>query len=208
MDLRGFQCPELGDLGCENDQLPSNPEVVSDLLLHLEPCKSMGPDEILPRTVIQLADVITRPLSMIFEWSWESGEVPVDWKLDNVVLIFEKGKNDDPGNYRPVSVILVPGKIIEIILGGTEKHLKENTTIGHSQQGLKREKSNLSNLISFYDKETHLADQEKPVDVICLDFSKVFYTISHSVLLDKMTSPQLDKYIMGWICIPVKDEGK
>ncbi|KAJ7413875.1 hypothetical protein BTVI_42154 [Pitangus sulphuratus] len=44
-----------------------------------------------------------------FERSWESGEVPVNWKLSNVVPIFKKGKKDDPGNYRPVSLTSVPG---------------------------------------------------------------------------------------------------
>ncbi|GAB0186493.1 hypothetical protein GRJ2_001114600 [Grus japonensis] len=31
------------------------------------------------------------------EQSWESGEVPVDWKLANVVPVFKKGKKEDPG---------------------------------------------------------------------------------------------------------------
>lgn len=43
-----------------------------------------------------------------------------------------------------------------------------------------RGKSCLINLISFYDKVTHVADQRKPV-VIFLDFNKGFYTASHNI---------------------------
>ncbi|KAJ7422027.1 RNA-directed DNA polymerase from mobile element jockey-like protein [Pitangus sulphuratus] len=137
---------------------------------------------------------------MIFECSWESGEVPVDWKLANIVLIFKKGKKEDSRNYRPVSLTSVPGKVMEkIILEGIEKHLKDSVVTAHSQYGFMRGKSCLSNLISFYDKVTHLADQGKPVDVIFLDFGKAFDTVSCKILLDKMSSTQLDKHIMWWV---------
>ncbi|KAJ7403656.1 hypothetical protein BTVI_75840 [Pitangus sulphuratus] len=127
---RGSQCPELQDRACENDQLPVNPETVRDLLLQLDPCKSMGPDGIHPRTLKKLADVITKPPSIIFELSWESREAPADWKLASVVPVFKK---DDTKNYRPVRFISVLGKVIEkIILGSTEKHLNDDVVIGHS----------------------------------------------------------------------------
>ncbi|KAJ7406679.1 rna-directed dna polymerase from mobile element jockey-like [Pitangus sulphuratus] len=117
---RGPQCPEQEDHECENDQLPVNTELVRDLLLHLDPYKTIH-DEILK----ELVDVIAKPLSMIFEWSWESGEVQAEWKLMNLAPIFKNGKKEDPRNYRPVSLTTVPSKIMEkIILGGIEKHLK------------------------------------------------------------------------------------
>lgn len=56
------------------------------------------------------------------------------------------------------------------------------------------------NLILFYDKVTHLVDQEKPVDVIFSDFSKAFDPVSYSsILLDKISSIQLDKYTIEWM---------
>ena len=76
----------------------------------------------------------------------------------------------------------MPGKIRErIILRVTEKHLKDNAIIGHNQCRFTRGKSCLMSLISFYDKVTHLAKQEKPADIIFLDFSRAFSVVSHNV---------------------------
>ncbi|NWW20033.1 PO22 protein, partial [Falcunculus frontatus] len=172
---------ELEDHNGKNDQLPVNPEIVWDLLLQLDPYNSIGPDGIHSTILKELADVIAKPLS-IFKQSRESKEVPADWKLTNIVPIFKKNKKENLKNYRPVSLTSVPGKVTEIILGGTEKHLKDNAVIGHSQHGFMRAKSCLSNPTSFYDKVTHPADQGKPVDVTFLDFSKAFDTVSHSIL--------------------------
>lgn len=38
--------------------------------------KSKGPNKIHPGVLKELADVVTEPLSMIFQKSWHSGEVP------------------------------------------------------------------------------------------------------------------------------------
>ncbi|KAJ7419527.1 hypothetical protein WISP_53496 [Willisornis vidua] len=96
-----------------------------------------GPDEIHTRILRELTNV-TKPLSMIFERSLESGDIPADWKLANIVPIFKKGKKEDPENYRLASLTSVPGKVMEIILGTIEKHLKDNTVTGHSQHSFMR----------------------------------------------------------------------
>ena len=117
-------------------------ELVQDLLLPMDACKSTGSDGVYARVLGELANVITKLLSIIFQWSWDSGEVPFDCKLAKVVPIFKKVKKEDPGNYRPVSHISVPGKIMEkIMLGVIEKHLKDNSDIGRSQHKLMRERS-------------------------------------------------------------------
>ncbi|KAJ7423410.1 hypothetical protein BTVI_09768 [Pitangus sulphuratus] len=55
-------------------------------------------------------------------------EIPVDWDLANVVPVFRKGREGDPGNYRPDSLTSVTGESMErIIVGVIEKHLKDNS---------------------------------------------------------------------------------
>lgn len=89
-----------------------------------------------------------------FEWSWESGEVLLDWKLVNVVPVFKKGKKNELGNYRTASLSSAPCEVIEeIILVGFEKHLEDNAVIGPSQHSSVRGTSCLANMISFCDKE-------------------------------------------------------
>ncbi|PKU45402.1 rna-directed dna polymerase from mobile element jockey-like [Limosa lapponica baueri] len=79
--------------------------------------------------------------------------------------IYEKDCKEDPGNYRPVSLTLVPGKVMEQInLAAIVRHVQDNQVIRPSQHGFMKGRSCLTNLISFYDKMTHLVDEA--VDVV------------------------------------------
>ncbi|CAM4697277.1 unnamed protein product [Lepidochelys kempii] len=195
------QTAVLGITKCGRDGQPSvEIEAVRDYLEKLDVHKSMGPDELHPRVLKELAAVIAEPLAIIFENSWRTGEVPDDWKKANVVPIFKKGKKEDPGNYRPVSLTSVPGKIMEQVLKESIlKHLHERKVIRNSQHGFTKGRSCLTNLIAFYDEITGSVDEGKAVDVLFLDFSKAFDTVSHSILVSKLRKYGLDECTIRWV---------
>ncbi|GAB0188304.1 mitochondrial enolase superfamily member 1 [Grus japonensis] len=84
-----------------------------------------------------------------------TGAVPEDWRKANVTPVFKKGKKEDPGNYRPISLTSIPGKVVEqLILDVISKHVEEKKVIGSGQHGFTKGKSCLTNLIAFFDGMT------------------------------------------------------
>jgi len=54
-------------------------------------------------------------------------------------------------------------------------------------------KSYQTNLITFYNRRTLYVDVGRTVDVVYLVFSRVFDTVSHSLLLEKLGRYRLDE---------------
>jgi len=114
-----------------------------------------------------------------------------------VTPIYKKGVRE---NYRPVSLTLVPGKVMELFISSAlTGHVKDNQGIRPSQHGFMKGRSCLTNLISFYDHVTHPVGEGKAEDVVYLGFSKAFDTVLHSILLEKLAAHGLDGCTLCWI---------
>jgi len=60
--------------------------------------------------------------------------VPEDWKKANVTPTFKKGKKEDQGNQRLVSLTSIPGKMMEqLIIEIIIKQVKEKKVIRSRQ---------------------------------------------------------------------------
>ena len=93
-----------------------NTEQVEKKPRKLKKTKSAGPDGFHPRVLSELCHSIKFPLSIIFRKSYESGILPEAWKKAHVTPIHKKGSKMVPGNYRPVSLTSVIGKMMESIV--------------------------------------------------------------------------------------------
>ena len=51
----------------------------------------------------------------------------------------------------------------------------------------------------FYDWVTSLVDEGRAIDIVYLDFSKAFDTVSQRILLQKLAARGLDRYTLLWV---------
>ena len=126
--------------------------------------------------------------------------MPEDWRVANVVPLFKKGCREKPGNYRPVSLTSVVGKLLEGILRDRiYRHLERQGLIRDSQHGFVSGKSCLTNLIEFFEGVTKKVDEGSAVDVVYMDFSKAFDKVPHGRLLHKVKSHGIQGEVAKWI---------
>ena len=64
-------------------------DIISSKLSKLNMNKAPGVDGLVPRILVENADILSLPLMFIFNKSLESGTVPGDWKKANVTPIFK-----------------------------------------------------------------------------------------------------------------------
>ncbi|KAF2357587.1 Endonuclease/exonuclease/phosphatase [Trinorchestia longiramus] len=175
-------------------------EEVQELLNILNPDKSTGVDGLGPRKIKETAEVISEPLTNIFNRSLETGIVPDDWKRANVTPIFKKRNKQIPTNYRPISLTSVISKTIEKLLKvRITKHLSDQNLINDIQHGFREKRSCLTNLLDFFGEVNRIYDRTKSVDLVYLDFQKAFDKVLHERLMAKVEAYRIRGNYFRWI---------
>ena len=148
--------------------------------------------------LVELADEIAEPLAAIFQNSLETGDVPRSWKVADISPIFKKGMKSVPGNYRPESLTSHRKLVEKIIKEEITNPLNRYDLVNDTQHGFMRDRSCLTNLLTYMEGVTRMLDQGKNVDIIYLDFAKAFDKVRHHRLIGKVASMGVEGRVKGW----------
>ena len=142
---------------------------VSKFLKEVKPNKAAGPDGVHGKILKNCAVSIAYPLSIIFRVSYNSGMIPKEWKLANVVPVHKKGSKTSVENYRPISLTSLVMKIFEKIVRD-ELMLRCEAMLGENQHGFLPRKSCTTQLINFTDNVSRAMNQSLRTDIVYFYF--------------------------------------
>ena len=166
---------------------PTTSIEISNLIGDLPNKSSSGFDQINNKLLKTIKLEISKPLEIIFNESLTSGIFPEIMKMAEVIPLYKGKCKLEPGNYRPISLLLTMSKILEkLIYKRTYAFLNENNQIYHSQYGFRSKhscKNAVGDLVSQILKNQQ---QNKYTAALFLDLSKAFDTLNHDLLLKKL----------------------
>ena len=163
---------------------------VSSVLTQLQTLnikKATGPDGISGCFLRSVAEELAEPLTFIFNMSIQSGSIPRAWKQSNVSPIHKGGSCDDPGNFRPISVVPIIAKVLEKLVANQLLNYFETHRLLHDHQGAYR-CGRSSNQILLYSIDMIVSALDKGLAVCAafLDLRKAFDSLDHLILLKRL----------------------
>ena len=147
--------------------------------------KAQGPDAISGAVLKNCSETLAYPLSILFNLSYNTGYIPQEWKLANVVPAHKKDDKNKVINYRPISLTSLVMKVFERILYD-ELLTRTIDKIDKRQHGFLRNRSCISNLLLFTESIARSLHEKIGTDIIYFDFAKAFDTVSHDLILKKL----------------------
>ena len=162
------------------DSIVVSTEGVIELLKGLNPSKALGPDELHPRVLKELANELG-PVSAHFFPTLK------EWLLANICPLFKKGDRALAYKYHPVSFTCMPCKLLEhIVCSNIMAHLDEYQLLSDRQHAFRKRHSCVTQLTTVINVWVKLLDKEGQVDTFILDFKRTFDTPPHELLKSKL----------------------
>ena len=135
----------------------------------------------------------------MFNISVESSVFPSAWKDALVIPIPKTGNLSQVKNYRPISLLPLPGKLLEkLVHNQISTFLETNNVLVNEQHGFRKEHSTIHSVAQLVKYISTKSDRVLPTLVTFVDFRKAFDCVQHPTLLDKLGRLNIDEGSLGW----------
>ena len=136
----------------------------------------------------------------MFNLSIRTSCFPSAWKSASVIPIPKSGNLTKVQNYRPISLLPLPGKILEkLIHQQLPNYLEGEALLSDAQYGFRKNRSTVHSAAQLINSVNKKLDAKTPTLAVYIDFKKAFDCVQHPVLLNKLSQLNLDSSVINWV---------
>ena len=163
-----------------------NQEQIVSKINKLSPYKSSGLHN-MSSTLVKTAMLALLPeFTHLYNNIITTGNFPDPWKVAMVMPIPKTATPKTCNELRPISILPLPGKIIEQLIHDQIKEFLESSKyLSNQQNGFRKDRSTTKALATILDELLTNTDNGELTIAVFLDFKKAFDTINHDILLNK-----------------------
>ena len=143
--------------------------------------------------------VLTDQLVHMFNCSFSSGFFPDKWKVAKILPLFKGGDRENVNNYRPVSLLPLPGKLLEkIVHKRITAFWDDNAILSNNQGGFRKGHSMAATIADLTDDLFQQINLGNTTLAAFVDLRKAFDTVNLDILCSKLQHAGLRDGALRW----------
>ena len=173
---------------------------VEELVKSINISKSSGIEGVNAKVLKDVLTVMVSQLQAIFQNSVDQGIFPKEWATSTVIPIPKSGTLSDIGNWRPINLLPVPGRLLEkLVHKHIMHHLEVNDLLTKAQFGFRPGLWTADAIFEFLKYIFEKLEMDEKVTVCFVDDKKAFDSVSHITLLRKCKALGLNENVVKWL---------
>jgi hypothetical protein len=173
---------------CNDEEITFNTTDISDASKKMK--WKPSPSDKIPMIALKyLLPHILLPISILFTCFSLAGEFPSEFKKAIVVPLYKKkGKQSDPNNFRPISMLSNFSKLFEYCVNKKlTNHLENSNMLDEKQHGFRSGRSCATALTIFTNNIfKELDSPNNTIIVVYFDLKSAFVSVVHSLLINDL----------------------
>lgn len=175
-------------------------KIIDDIIKGLKNSYSAGYDGIPVVLLKRARAVLLKPITHLINSSLISGIFPSKLKITKLKPLFKKGDRQIVSNYRPIALLPSLSKIYEkVVYNQLVCFFEENHIFDDCQHGFRSSRSVITAATDFIESIIDSLDNKSKVVGLFMDLSKAFDSISHDLLLLKLSKIGIQNNALNWL---------
>ena len=173
---------------------------VHKVIKSINTSKSSGLDNISSLVIKTAFESLIPEVTFMYNLSFDRACFPNNWKKALVVPIPKQGNLTKVQNYRPISLLPLPGKVLEkLVHHQLSDHFETESLLAEEQYGFRKNHSTIHAIAQVTNFINKKLDARLPTAAVFIDFRKAFDCVQHPMLIKKLRDMGLSETVINWV---------